>query len=119
LIPSYVSIEEHRNAREKIYFPWIKSKSKCPEGEFHASHESLSTKMEGMREACDGILQRHGRGCGDEITLLKNIVPTFARNMLAHLREKEERYWNSYNRTSPGRRRGMSWDKSPRRGDSH
>ncbi|KAL3808372.1 hypothetical protein ACHAXA_005343 [Cyclostephanos tholiformis] len=86
----FVSVEEHHDAEEKIYFPWIKSKSEYPEGEFHASHESLSSEMKGMRVACETIRMRQGRGCEDEIALLKDVVPAFERNMLAHLREEEE-----------------------------
>ena len=89
-VSSIPSVEEHHDAEEEIYFPWIKSKAGYPEKEFGISHESLSTEMEGMKEACEAICQRRGRDCVGEIALLKGRVPPFVSNMRAHLREEEE-----------------------------
>ena len=90
LFLSYPSVEEHHDAEEEIYFPWIKSKAEYPEKEFSISHEILSAEMESMKVACEAICQRRGRDCVGEIALLKGSVPPFVSNMRAHLREEEE-----------------------------
>jgi hypothetical protein len=90
LFISSICVEEHHDAEEEVYFPWIKSKAEYPEKEFGISHESLSTEMEGMKEACEAICQRRGRDCVVEIATLKRGVPAFVSNMRAHLREEEE-----------------------------
>ena len=90
LFLSYPSVEEHHDAEEEVYFPWIKSKAEYPEKEFSISHEILSAKMESMKVACEAICQRRGRDCVVEIATLKGSVPAFVSNMRAHLREEEE-----------------------------
>ncbi|KAL7524257.1 hypothetical protein ACHAXR_001858, partial [Thalassiosira sp. AJA248-18] len=86
----FVAVEEHHDAEEKIYFPWIKSKAEYPEKEFSKGHHDLMAAMRDMKEACTTICQKGGKECNKEIALLKNMVPIFEKDMCAHLKEEEE-----------------------------
>jgi hemerythrin superfamily protein len=86
----FVSVEEHHDAEEKIYFPWIKSKTEYPEKVFSKSHEDLIAAMTVIKDACNEILQKEGNGCKDQVALLKKNVPEFETEMRAHLKEEEE-----------------------------
>lgn len=86
----YVCVEEHHDAEEKIYFPWLKEKTQYPEKEFSKSHEELIKAMGVVKDACQKILNKRGKGCAEEVKLLKEKIPTFETDMRAHLKEEEE-----------------------------
>lgn len=84
------AVEEHHDAEDTIYFPWIKSKAEYPEKEFSKGHHDLSAALKDMKDACTTICQKGGKECNKEIALLKNMVPIFEKDMCAHLKEEEE-----------------------------
>lgn len=86
----FISIEEHHDVEEKIYFPWIKTKTEYPEKQFGKSHEELIETMSRMKDACIVICKGKGKGCTKEIAFLKTTIPTFVKDMNDHLREEEE-----------------------------
>lgn len=86
----FISIEEHHEAEEKIYFPWLKTKTVYPEEKFNKDHEELVADMTVMKKACEAISQKKGKDCSEEIALLKSMSPTFETDMRAHLKEEEE-----------------------------
>lgn len=86
----YLSVEEHHDAEERIYFPWIKEKTEYPEKRFSKSHEELMEVMGSMKNACQKILNKKGKGCVEEVKLLKEKIPSFETDMRAHLKEEEE-----------------------------
>ncbi|KAL7543032.1 hypothetical protein ACHAWF_007311, partial [Thalassiosira exigua] len=86
----YESVHEHHDAEEEIYFPWIKTKAEYPEKEFSKGHEELMKAMGVMKKACQTIVAKKGKGCADEIKLMKEKVPAFEKEMRAHLQEEEE-----------------------------
>jgi len=85
----FVIIEEHHNAEEKVYFPWIKTKAEYPEKEFNKDHEELETDMTAIKAVCKKILRKKGKNCNEEIAILKNKTPAFETDMRAHLKEEE------------------------------
>mmetsp|Transcript_1047 Transcript_1047/g.1822 ORF Transcript_1047/g.1822 Transcript_1047/m.1822 type:complete len:317 (-) Transcript_1047:150-1100(-) len=85
----FVMIDEHHYNEEKIYFPWIKSKTEYPEKKFSKDHETLVAEMHVMKVACETICKKGGKGCEKEIALLKTRIPTFEKDMREHLKEEE------------------------------
>lgn len=86
----FFSIEEHHHTEEKIYFPWIKERTEFPEKQFSMEHKEMVKEMEKMKDACEIICKKGGKGCGKEIAILKNTIPTFEKDMRDHLREEEQ-----------------------------
>ena len=86
----FVSIHEHHDAEEKIYFPFIKTKTEYPEKEFSKDHKSLMVAMDEMLKACETICKKGGKGCEKEIALMKEKADPFVKDMNAHLKEEEE-----------------------------
>lgn len=86
----FVSIHEHHDAEEKIYFPFIKTKTEYPEKEFSKDHKSLMVAMDEMLKACETICKKGGKGCEKEIALMKEKAVSFVKDMNAHLKEEEE-----------------------------
>eukprot|EP00563_Minutocellus_polymorphus_P018128 CAMPEP_0197726070 /NCGR_PEP_ID=MMETSP1434-20131217/13382_1 /TAXON_ID=265543 /ORGANISM="Minutocellus polymorphus, Strain CCMP3303" /LENGTH=300 /DNA_ID=CAMNT_0043311883 /DNA_START=31 /DNA_END=933 /DNA_ORIENTATION=+ len=84
------TVEEHHDAEEKIYFPWIKEKAAYPEKEFSKSHEELFATLTTIKEVCEKILNKKGKDCAEEIASLKDKVPTFNTDMRQHLKEEEQ-----------------------------
>lgn len=86
----YDTVEEHHDAEEKIYFPWIKEKAEYPEKEFSKSHEELVAAMTIIKDVCEKILNKKGSDCAEEITSLKEKIPAFNTDMRQHLKEEEQ-----------------------------
>ncbi|KAL7427379.1 hypothetical protein ACHAXM_000819 [Skeletonema potamos] len=86
----YVSVHEHHDAEEHIYFPWMKTKASIPEKEFGNSHEELMSAMGEIKKCCVSIIAMGGKGCRSHVATLKEIVPKFHVDMKAHLKEEEE-----------------------------
>jgi hemerythrin-like domain-containing protein len=86
----YESVHEHHDAEEKIYFPWMKTKTTIPEKEFSGSHVELMSAMDGIKKVCAQIINKQGKGCGALVAELKKDVPKFDADMRAHLKEEEE-----------------------------
>jgi len=85
-----ISVHEHHDNEEKIYFPWIESKAPIPDKENTPSHKELITTMERQKVACESICQKGGKNCTSEISLLKNTIPAFVIDMRSHLQEEEK-----------------------------
>lgn len=86
------SVEEHHDAEEKIYFPWIKERAEYPEKEFSKSHEELMAAMMAIKETCEEILSKKGKDCAKEIASLKEKIPAFNTDMRQHLKEEEQTF---------------------------
>ncbi|KAL3771211.1 hypothetical protein ACHAWU_010298 [Discostella pseudostelligera] len=86
----FVSVNEHHDAEEEIFFPWIKTRTPYPERLFSKCHEELISTMKQMKMACESICRNGGKNCTADISLLKNTIPTFVRDMRSHLQEEEE-----------------------------
>lgn len=84
------SVNEHHDAEEEIFFPWIKTRTPYPERLFSKCHEELISTMKQMKMACESICRNGGKNCTADISLLKNTIPTFVRDMRSHLQEEEE-----------------------------
>ncbi|KAK1736421.1 hypothetical protein QTG54_013021 [Skeletonema marinoi] len=86
----YESVHEHHDAEEKIYFPWMITKTTIPEKEFGQSHEELMSAMAEIKQCCAEIIKKGGKGCSAQVATLKEKVPKFDVDMRAHLKEEEE-----------------------------
>lgn len=86
----YESVHEHHDAEEKIYFPWMITKTTIPEKEFGKSHEELMSAMAEIKQCCAEIIKKGGKGCSAQVATLKEKVPKFDVDMRAHLKEEEE-----------------------------
>ena len=71
----YESVHEHHDAEEKIYFPWMKTKTTIPEKEFSGSHVELMSAMDGIKKVCAQIITKQGKGCGALVAELKKMYP--------------------------------------------
>jgi hemerythrin superfamily protein len=83
-------VHEHHDAEEKIFFPWIKTRTTYPERQFSQCHDDLISTMLHMKKACETICEKGGKNCVSEISLLKNMIPNFVSDMRSHLHEEEE-----------------------------
>ena len=86
----YESVHEHHDAEEKIYFPWMKTKTTIPEKEFSGSHVALMSAMDDIKKVCNQIINKEGKGCSSGVAKLKADIPKFDADMRAHLKEEEE-----------------------------
>ena len=86
----YESVHEHHDAEEKIYFPWMKTKTAIPEKEFSGSHAELMSAMDGIKKVCTQIIDKQGEDCSAQVATLKKDIPKFDADMRAHLKEEEE-----------------------------
>ena len=86
----YESVHEHHDAEEKIYFPWMKTKTTIPEKEFSGSHAALMSAMDDIKKVCNQIMNKQGKGCSSAVKKLKEDIPKFDADMRAHLKEEEE-----------------------------
>ena len=77
----HIMVEDHHEAEEKIFFPWIATMATIPSKEMGICHDSLIKMMGEIKIACENIVAKKGLQCSVEIASIKEKTPRFVSEM--------------------------------------